>query len=74
MGKQLNKSCVTLVDDTVAEIMLAAQEEAVAAALSKDSKTEEEGVVDDAPAEANKADVAEDGDGIYRVLFNSKNQ
>lgn len=68
-----------MVDDAVAEIMLAAQKEAVAATLSEDLKMEEkeekeEEVVDEAPAEAKKADVAEDGDGIYRVLFNSEIQ
>lgn len=63
-----------MVGDAVAEIMLAAQEEAVAAALSKDFKVEEkeEEVVAQAPAGPKK--VAEGSDGINRVLFNCQNQ
>lgn len=66
-----------MVDDAVAEIMLATQEEAVAAALSKDFKVEEkeekeEEVFAQAPADSKK--VAEESDGINRVLFNSQNQ
>lgn len=66
-----------LVGNAVAEIMLAAQEEAVAAALSKDFKVEEkeekeEEVVAQAPADPKT--VAEDSDGINRVLFNCQNQ
>lgn len=72
---------MTLVDGAVAEIMLAAKDEAAAAALSEgpDSKMEQEKVVeekqekveeDEAPAK-NKADVkeAEDRDGIYASFF-----
>lgn len=64
-----------MVDDPVAEIMLATQEAAVAAALSKDFKVEEEEkeeeVVTQASADPKK--VAEDSDGINRVLFISQN-
>lgn len=65
-----------MVDDAVAEIMLATQEEAVAAALSEYLKMEEkekkEEVLAQAPAEPKN--VAADSDGINRVLFKSQNQ
>lgn len=64
-----------MVDDAVAEIMLATQEEAVA--LSKDLTVEEKQekkkqVVAQAPADPEK--VAEDNYGINRVLLTSQNQ
>lgn len=66
-----------MVDDAVAEIMLATQEETIAAALGDDQKGEEKEekkkqVVAEAPADPQT--VAEDSYGISRVLLNSQSQ